>query len=236
MDGFAKTFRDQRRALVGWGIGLAGWRRCTSPSTRPSGTARPPSSGTCRTCRRRSRTLIGDQTSLRPPDTCGARSFSSLGPILFLVFVVGSGARAVAGEEEAGTLDLVLSTPIRRRQVLFDKFLAMLASDGGARRPSSWRRSPPCGTALRSRHPASRCGAACLMLLPRSRSPSGRSRSRSAAPRGTGPRARDHRRLRRLRAHRERARALGRARLQPLRPLSPFRWYLEPDPLVTGCT
>ena len=22
--------------------------------------------------------------------------------------------------------------------------------------------------------------------------------------------------------------------LQPLRPLSPFRWYLEPDPLLTG--
>ena len=24
--------------------------------------------------------------------------------------------------------------------------------------------------------------------------------------------------------------------LAPLRPLSPFRWYLEPDPLVTGIT
>jgi ABC-2 type transport system permease protein len=47
------------------------------------------------------------------------------------VYAIGAGARATAGEEEAGSLDLLLSTPVRRRRVLTDKFAAMaLASFG----------------------------------------------------------------------------------------------------------
>jgi ABC-2 type transport system permease protein len=54
--------------------------------------------------------------------------FSTLGLILFLVFAIGAGARAIAGEEEGRTLDLLLSTPIRRRQVLLGKWVAMAVS------------------------------------------------------------------------------------------------------------
>jgi ABC-2 type transport system permease protein len=53
--------------------------------------------------------------------------FAFMGPVLLLVYAIGAGARAVAGEEEDGTLDLLLSTPIRRRRVLVDTAAAMIA-------------------------------------------------------------------------------------------------------------
>jgi len=51
-----------------------------------------------------------------------------LGPILLMVFTIGAGTRAIAGEEESQTLDVLLSMPIRRRRVVFDKFVAMLGT------------------------------------------------------------------------------------------------------------
>ena len=54
----------------------------------------------------------GDFTT--PAGYLRSETFSALGPILFLVFAIGAGARAIAGEEEGRTLDLLLSTPIRR--------------------------------------------------------------------------------------------------------------------------
>jgi ABC-2 type transport system permease protein len=54
--------------------------------------------------------------------------FSFIIPLLLLVFAVGFGARAVAGEEEEGTLDLVLSGPISRRSVFVQQYASMLVT------------------------------------------------------------------------------------------------------------
>ena len=51
--------------------------------------------------------------------------FSFMIPLVLIVFAVGFGARAIAGEEEEGLLDLVLSAPITRRRVLVQQFAAM---------------------------------------------------------------------------------------------------------------
>jgi ABC-2 type transport system permease protein len=50
-----------------------------------------------------------------------AELYSLMVPLLLLVHGIGSGARGLAGEEEAGTLDLLLSHPVRRRRVLLEK-------------------------------------------------------------------------------------------------------------------
>lgn len=50
--------------------------------------------------------------------------FSMMGPILILFFSVGFGASAIAGEEEKGTIDLLLSLPISRSRVAVEKYLA----------------------------------------------------------------------------------------------------------------
>ena len=51
--------------------------------------------------------------------------FSLVVPLVFLIFAIGIGSRIIAGEEEDGVLDLLLSGPITRRSVLLQKFGAM---------------------------------------------------------------------------------------------------------------
>jgi ABC-2 type transport system permease protein len=51
--------------------------------------------------------------------------FGLLGPVLLLVFAVGTGARTVAGEEEAGGLELAASAPVGRHVLLAGRILAL---------------------------------------------------------------------------------------------------------------
>ena len=51
--------------------------------------------------------------------------YSFVLPLLLIIFAVGFGARAVAGEEEEGTLDLLLSGPVSRRRWLSQQFAAL---------------------------------------------------------------------------------------------------------------
>jgi ABC-2 type transport system permease protein len=51
--------------------------------------------------------------------------YSLVLPLLLIVFAVGFGARAVAGEEEDGTLDLILAGPVSRLRLLAHQFAAM---------------------------------------------------------------------------------------------------------------
>lgn len=54
--------------------------------------------------------------------------FSFMIPLLLITFSIGFGARAIAGEEEEGILDLLLSTPLTRRRVIVEQFGAMVAT------------------------------------------------------------------------------------------------------------
>jgi ABC-2 type transport system permease protein len=51
--------------------------------------------------------------------------YGLLGPILLLVFAIGTGARLVAGQEEDGTLELELTAPVTRRQVFTERLGAL---------------------------------------------------------------------------------------------------------------
>jgi ABC-2 type transport system permease protein len=74
------------------------------------------------------RNLIGGLDFGTPEGYLQSELFSFMGPILFLTYAIGAGARAIAGEEEEGTLDLLLSTPTSRRHVLREKFWALVAA------------------------------------------------------------------------------------------------------------
>jgi ABC-2 type transport system permease protein len=56
--------------------------------------------------------------------------FSLIIPLMFLIYAVVFGAGAIAGEEETGTLDLLLANPIPRWRVALEKFLAMVLGLG----------------------------------------------------------------------------------------------------------
>jgi ABC-2 type transport system permease protein len=69
--------------------------------------------------------LSGDFTT--GPGYLDAELFSLMLPLLAIVLAVGSAARALAGEEDAGRLELVLAYPVRRRDAVVAKALAVAA-------------------------------------------------------------------------------------------------------------
>jgi len=66
--------------------------------------------------------LGGDLTDISTPEGfLKAELFFLLTPLFFLVFAIGFGASTIAGEEEQGTLDLLLANPLSRRRVVLEK-------------------------------------------------------------------------------------------------------------------
>ncbi|WP_217996724.1 ABC transporter permease [Nocardioides jensenii] len=57
-----------------------------------------------------------------------AELFTLVLPMIFLVFAINRGARMVAGEEEAGTLDLLLVTPLSTTRLLVQEAAALTLS------------------------------------------------------------------------------------------------------------
>ena len=127
----AKTLRDQRRALVWWGLGFVGtvlmyaafWPNVRQNAEQLTKYIKDMPDVV--------RNLIGGVDFATPEGYVQSELFSFIAPILLLVYAVGAGARSIAGEEEAGSLDLLLSTPVRRSRVLLGKFGAMLAATFG---------------------------------------------------------------------------------------------------------
>jgi ABC-2 type transport system permease protein len=121
-----KTLRDQRRSLIWWTLGFvltvfmyaAFW-----PSVHANASQ---FNQYIEKFPEAFRNMIGGANFGTPEGYVQTELFSLLGPILLLVYAIGAGARAIAGEEEAGTLDLLLSTPVRRSRVLLDKFGSMV--------------------------------------------------------------------------------------------------------------
>ena len=58
---------------------------------------------------------------LTPEGFLSARLYSSIGTALMLIFAIGAGTRAVAGEEATGTLDVLLGMPVRRDRVVTER-------------------------------------------------------------------------------------------------------------------
>ena len=53
-------------------------------------------------------------------------TYSLMGPIAVIAVAVVMGARAVAGEEESGTMGLLLANPIRRSRIIWEKTISMI--------------------------------------------------------------------------------------------------------------
>lgn len=122
-----KSLRDLRRPFAWWALGLAGYVAMIV-SVYP----------TIRGNRELEELMdqypdalkaffaFGGQLDFTSPaGYLGGELFSFMIPALFLVAAVGNGAGAIAGEEERGTLDLLLATPVSRRRVALHKLAAM---------------------------------------------------------------------------------------------------------------
>jgi ABC-2 type transport system permease protein len=123
---FARTIFEQRRALLWWAIGVVATVTMYSsfwPSIRDNAAQ---FETYLQSLPEGFRNLWGSASLSTPQGYIQVEFFSLLGPIILLVYAIGAGARAIAGEEQDGTMDLLLSTPVPRRRVVRDKFAAMM--------------------------------------------------------------------------------------------------------------
>lgn len=122
---YAKALFDQRRGLLGWSIGVAA-TTALFVLIYPMVRGMEGIEGFLEQYPDAFGELFDIAEITTGPGFLNAEFFSLLGPALFLIYGIGRGARAVAGEEEVGTLEVLLSTPISRTRMLAEKALAVL--------------------------------------------------------------------------------------------------------------
>ena len=121
-----KSLRDQRRALMWWGIGLVALTTITMlfyPSFRDAPEFNELYDQMPEALAKAFAGEFSDFTS--PEGFLNSQLFFFALPVLFLVYAVSFGSSAIAGEEARGTLGLLLSNPVARWQVVAQKFGAM---------------------------------------------------------------------------------------------------------------
>lgn len=129
---FAKSMRDLRRSLLWWSAGLVGlvaMMMAVYPSVRDN----PALNKLVQDYPEALKAFIafgGSVDYVSGAGYLGSELFSFMVPLLFAIAAIGSGAGAIAGEEERGTLELLLSQPVTRRSVATQKLAAMAAEVG----------------------------------------------------------------------------------------------------------
>lgn len=129
---FRTSLWEQRRALSWWAIGILVFIGVTIafyPSLKDSAAQLQDYLDQLPESLRN--LFVGTETDITSPiGYLNSQVFAGNGAIVFLVFAIGAGARAIAGEEERGTLELLLATPVTRRSVVLQKFAAMTVALG----------------------------------------------------------------------------------------------------------
>jgi ABC-2 type transport system permease protein len=123
----AETLRERRRSLLWWTIGitaLVALNIAFYPSIRDD--ASLSEFGEDLPEGLRALFAGGELDIASPAGYLNSQIYALMAPLLLLVFSIGAGASAVAGEEERGTLDLVLAHPLRRRDYVVQRFLSLL--------------------------------------------------------------------------------------------------------------
>ena len=162
---FTRSIWDARRSLPGWTVAIAGvglmyaafWPTMRSPEMAEALAAYP-----------QDVLAAFNYTDMATAQGyLGGAVYGLLVPLLVAVFAIAWGARSVAGDENAGTLDLVLAHPVGRRSVALQRFGGLLVGvivvgagavrrdaraarrlrpGRRARRPGSWRST--CSSSL----------------------------------------------------------------------------------------
>ncbi len=127
-----KIIFERRRGLIWWAIGiivLVGVEIVFYPTIRDNGAE------LVKAMEKMPKEMMalfssGDVDSIvTPAGYLQSQLFTLMLPMLAMIYTIGLGARSIAGEEEARTLDMLLANPIPRRRVVLQSFgaLALLA-------------------------------------------------------------------------------------------------------------
>ncbi len=122
-----KVLKEQQRSLLYWAIGLIAMAAIMS-ALFPSIAGMPSIDQYIQEIPEAMKGFIGGITDYSTPvGYFSAELYSFMVPLLFLIFGIGFGAGAIAGEEEKGTLDFLLANPVPRWSAVVAKFGAMAA-------------------------------------------------------------------------------------------------------------
>jgi beta-exotoxin I transport system permease protein len=121
---FGKGVRDQRWALLGWGIGVA-LLVLTEAAVWPSIRDMPHFDELMKNYPEAMRKLFNVEAMTTGTGFMNAELFTLILPMVFIFYGVSRGARMVAGEEESGYLEAVLVTPVSTRSVVLEKAAAL---------------------------------------------------------------------------------------------------------------
>lgn len=125
-----KTLRDYRKSILGWGLGLAAltlMQLAVYPSVRSQGAKMRDLINSYPSAFKAMFGMEGvDFTS--GPGYLSTETFSLLAPLMLIGLGVALGTGAIAGEEERGTLDLLMANPVSRTRVLAAKALGSLSA------------------------------------------------------------------------------------------------------------
>jgi ABC-2 type transport system permease protein len=129
----ARLIRDRRRSLLWWSAGIVGLVLFTV-ALYPSLKGEESFNEVIEQMPEALRAMFGLDTAIpltSPPGYLQGRLFGSMLPLLLIVFGIGLGARAIAGSEQDGTLELLLANPVTRGTVVVERYLAMVAMIAG---------------------------------------------------------------------------------------------------------
>jgi len=124
---FLKSMYDARRGLIGWSIAIAVLVLLES-ALWPSVRDMPNLTELYQSFPEELRRFFNLEAMTTGAGFLNAELFTLMLPGLFLVYGIGHGARALAGEEERGTLELLLVTPVSGGRIVADKALALIVS------------------------------------------------------------------------------------------------------------
>jgi ABC-2 type transport system permease protein len=126
---FLKTLRDQRRSFLMWGgylVAIGVLMALFYPTISSMTSFNQYLNQLPEGLKEMFGTGLVDYTS--PVGYFSTELFSLMVPLLLLVFGIGFGANAIAGEVENGTLGFLLTNPVPRWRVIADKFAVLVVS------------------------------------------------------------------------------------------------------------
>lgn len=115
-----KTLRDSRRALVGYAIGMLALVAMIA-AIWPSFQGQQEELQRLLDSYPPALKAAFDIGAFDGPGFLKGELFSLMLPLLLVIFAIGRGADVIAGEEERGSMDVLLAHPVTRRRVLLEK-------------------------------------------------------------------------------------------------------------------
>ncbi|MGW6462057.1 ABC transporter permease subunit, partial [Streptomyces sp. NPDC055078] len=121
-----KTLRDNRRSTLGWLVGVAAFLTIYTSAYRQVGKDADSRRQATDVMPEGVRDVLGWQGFADGAGYLEATVYSVFVPFLFIMFATILGARAIAGPEESGTLELLLANPVSRRSFVLQRFTALV--------------------------------------------------------------------------------------------------------------